>query len=374
MYKITALGFYNVFEDYNIAVTREGRTKIEYSTWRILNGVFKKLQMQSFNGDDWEAMPFYINVYTERKDTEDEMGFGVSVVTKLDFHTPDRNIEFYGLVIPWDFGHDLAGVINDCKTNKIYNDEKEIDEMNTTTNTKNDTMREMMPSFDFGPVTGDTVRVSPYGMAIRNKDGVWVSYNANDGSVINVAGFTFDLNQMLFKVPVALNQVQKGDMVIHNRTPMYVTEISTDGKQIGVVDIREGEVKTVMPLTNMFGFNFVTKVVSLINFQTSAPDPNNPFGNIMPFIFMSSMFGGDGSENLGDMFKGDFGKMMMYSMMFGGGMGAQNPFANLFGGLMPQTTPAPSTAPIPMIDDAVLRTPPVEVTNGVNTGNPPQMV
>lgn len=230
-------------------------------------------------------------------------------------------------------------------------------------------MNNMMPTLDFGPVTGDTVRVSPYGMAIKNKDGAWVSYNPADGSVISVAGFTFDLGQMLFKVPVALNQIQKGDMVIHNRVPMYVTDVAAGGKQVSVVDIREGEIKTVMPPTNMFGFNFVTKVVSFINFPTNAPDPNNPFGNIIPYIFMSAMFNGgeDATGGLDGLFKGEMGKMFAYSMVFGGMNGGQNPFTNLFSGIMPQ--PAAQVAAHEVT--TALAIPPADTTQMGYT-NPPQ--
>ena len=46
----------------------------------------------------------------------------------------------------------------------------------------------------------------------------------------------------------------------------------------------------------MFGFDFVTKVVSMIDFTGITASEDNPFGNLMPFILMS----GDGGlkENL----------------------------------------------------------------------------
>lgn len=62
----------------------------------------------------------------------------------------------------------------------------------------------------------------------------------------------------------------------------------------------------------MFGFNFVTKVVSLMNFNAAQPSAENPFGNLMPFMMMSSVMGDD-SDN-------DFSKMM----------GGSNPFTAMF--------------------------------------------
>ena len=69
-----------------------------------------------------------------------------------------------------------------------------------------------------------------------------------------------------------------------------------------------------MPVTSIFGFNYVTKVVSLMNVNAGAPSAENPFGNLMPFMMMSSVMG-DNSDN-------DFSKMMM--------MGGSNPFTAMF--------------------------------------------
>ena len=89
---------------------------------------------------------------------------------------------------------------------------------------------------------------------------------------------------------------------------MYVQSVEEDG--IHCIDILNSENKVIVPVTNMFGFNFVTKVVSLMNFNAAQPSAENPFGNLM----MSSVMGDD-SDN-------DFSKMMMMSMMMGG----SNPF------------------------------------------------
>ncbi len=369
MLKLAAIEFAHIFSNYCDEVREGNYEKIPYSTWRTLDRLFKELQADSYKPKDWYTMPIYINLFNVSNSSADE------VETRMDLATADKSYELTDLVIPEDFAFfisdqtyeddmDVDDVLNDAETQiKIEKENKTMNASmtNSISGAKTNSMNDMLPTFDFGPVTSDAVRVSPYGMAVKNRDGGWVSYNAADGSVINVSGFTFDLGQMLFKVPVALNQIQKGDMVIHNRVPMYVTDVAAGGKQVSVVDIREGEIKTVMPPTNMFGFNFVTKVVSLINFQTNTPDPNNPFGNIMPFIFMSSMFNGESGDGLGDMFKGDFGKLMMYSMVFGGG---QNPFGSIFNGLMPQVSQTPAQT---------LARPAVPAAGNFSTQVPPQI-
>ena len=138
-------------------------------------------------------------------------------------------------------------------------------------------------NFDFGPCTNDQVRMSMYGLAIKNASGEWVSYN--DGQVVNVDVLNFDGAKYMFKMPVAVKDIAVGDIVIHNRVPMFVESVENG---IHVVDIRAGEKKEILPTTNMFGFNFVTKIVSMFNAFQSSPTPDQPFGNMLPFLMLNS--------------------------------------------------------------------------------------
>ena len=152
---------------------------------------------------------------------------------------------------------------------------------NAVENVKED--NKMKFNFDFGPVDSN-VRMSPYGMAIKNAEGTYVSYNAADKQIVDVDVFNFSGANFMFKMPVALNAVQPGDIVVHQRKPMFVTNI--DGNILGVIDIYSGEAKGVVPTTNMFGFNFVTKVVSFLDMGT--PSKENPFGNMWPLLMMNN--------------------------------------------------------------------------------------
>ena len=165
-------------------------------------------------------------------------------------------------------------------------------------------------NFDFGPCTNDQVRMSMYGLAIKNASGEWVSYN--DGQVVNVDVLNFDGAKYMFKMPVAVKDIAVGDIVIHNRVPMFVESIENG---IHVVDIRAGEKKEILPTTNMFGFNFVTKIVSMFNAFQSSPTPDQPFGNMLPFLMLN---GEDGKSM-------DSDTMLMFMMMQG-----QNGSANMF--------------------------------------------
>lgn len=94
---------------------------------------------------------------------------------------------------------------------------------------------------------------------------------------------------------------------------MYVQSVEEDG--IHCIDILNSEAKVIVPVTSIFGFNYVTKVVSLMNVTAGAPSADNPFGNIMQSMLS------DGDND------GDMSKMLMLSMMMNGG---STPFANLF--------------------------------------------
>ena len=167
-------------------------------------------------------------------------------------------------------------------------------------------------NFDFGPCTNDQVRMSMYGLAIKNASGEWVSYN--DGQVVNVDVLNFDGAKYMFKMPVAVKDIAVGDIVIHNRVPMFVESVENG---IHVVDIRAGEKKEILPTTNMFGFNFVTKIVSLFNAFQSSPTPDQPFGNMLPFLMLNSE---DGKSM-------DSDTMLMF-MMMQNQSGSTNIFAN----------------------------------------------
>ena len=167
-------------------------------------------------------------------------------------------------------------------------------------------------NFDFGPCTNDQVRMSMYGLAIKNASGEWVSYN--DGQVVNVDVLNFDGAKYMFKMPVAVKDIAVGDIVIHNRVPMFVESVENG---IHVVDIRVGEKKEILPTTNMFGFNFVTKIVSLFNAFQSSPTPDQPFGNMLPFLMLN---GEDGKTM-------DSDTMLMF-MMMQNQSGSTNIFAN----------------------------------------------
>lgn len=179
-----------------------------------------------------------------------------------------------------------------------------------TTNKENKKMKGF--NFDFGPVKDSSIRMSMYGLAIKNLNGTWVSYNTATNDIIDVDVFNFDGSKFLYKIPVAITEIAVGDIVMHMGKPMFVVDISEAG-EIMAIDVSAGEKKIIMLAKNCFGFNYATKVVSLFNMSNSMPTPDAPFGNMLPFLMM------DG-ENA------DMSDLMLL-MMLNPSNGASNPIA-----------------------------------------------
>lgn len=72
----------------------------------------------------------------------------------------------------------------------------------------------------------------------------------------------------MYKMPVPIKDIKDGDIIIHNRVPMFVVEVYE--KTLGVIDIYSGESKTIILSKSPFGFDFATKVVSIIDFGASS--------------------------------------------------------------------------------------------------------
>ena len=203
-------------------------------------------------------------------------------------------------------------------------------------NKENNTMKNF--NFDFGPCTNDNVRMSMYGLAVKNAAGTYVSFNPATREIVDVDIFNFDGSKYMYKMPVATKDVAVGDVIIHQRKPMFV-EGFTELGGVMAVDPVAGERKEIMLTKSPFGFNFVTKVVSLFNMcGTATPTTEQPFGNMLPFMmmneeggdidpmmlmFMMSQSGGANTSVFGNPMmmyflmkdKGEIDPMMMFMMM-----------------------------------------------------------
>lgn len=195
-------------------------------------------------------------------------------------------------------------------------------ETNNDDNVKGKGNNMKMFNFDFGPIKdNDAVRMSPYGLAVKNVNGTYQAYDKKNGEIMDVDIFNFKADNMFFKVPVAIDAIEAGDVIIFNRRPCFVFGFSEQGDVIAI-DIAMGEKKTILPSKSPFGFNYITKIVSLVDnmFGGEAPSAENPFGNILPFMLMN-----EDNSSMKDMLPmmmlmngnagGTIDPMMLYFMM-----------------------------------------------------------
>ena len=151
-----------------------------------------------------------------------------------------------------------------------YNNEKENkDNMNN--------------EFNFGPYNASNVRLSPYGIAIKNKNNKWVSYDKETQTLIDVdiININIDSKKIFFKIPKSVSSVDIGDIVVHNDIPVFVEEVK--GNKFVVINPYEGTELTIIAPTSPYGYNYLPVIISLTDFFPIA-DNNNPFGNLLPII------------------------------------------------------------------------------------------
>lgn len=204
--------------------------------------------------------------------------------------------------------------------------EKETEKMNKT----NDLM-----NFDFGPADSKQFAASPYGIAVYAPEtDTWLTYNSDTNEVVDAKIFHFDVKGFFYKIPTPISNIKTGDIIIHMGTPMFVRTVNNDNT-VTAVNYHDASVTTILPKKSPFGFNFITKVVSLMNFDKMSADKDNPFGNMLPFLMMQDgkfdpmmllFMNGGNMENMNPMFlylmmdkKGDNQDILPLMLMMSGG-------------------------------------------------------
>ena len=188
-------------------------------------------------------------------------------------------------------GYPIKGTDNTCDTIQSEVDKIKV-QLDQIINNKSENKKEkkdmnFFKNFEFGPVKNDTVRLSPYGLAVKNLDGSWVSYDGASDSIIDVDVFNFEGKNLIYKIPAAPHTVRAGDMIIHQGKGMYVVADVCEGDTcVSVIDPRAGESKEILFTKSPFGFTFIVKLVSLLDMSGIDANPDNPFGNLLPLALM----------------------------------------------------------------------------------------
>ena len=353
--------FSKVFREYTEKVNQKKAERIPYDSWRILhrldmdwpkeansNNICFDGQMSACCADTPNLVSIEISYF-----------YGTNVTTKIDI--PEefyvdllKNSSCYNTITAaysisadlnssssvvhpnylnnwWDNSMTISPptvgwtIDTDCSESLRTTIEKILDSAESKPPKKENDNSMNIPAmkFDFGPANTDAVAMSPYGLAVRCGDS-WYAYNTKDNQTIDVTGMTFSFKNAIYKMPVAVNQVREGDLIVHQKKAMYVIQVN-DKTSIEVIDLAASEQKTVIPVSNMFGFNYVTKVAPLFNLGNITPSAENPFGNILPMMMMSSMFEDDKSNKSEG---NDFMQMMLMMSLMNG----TNPFSAMFAG------------------------------------------
>ena len=183
------------------------------------------------------------------------------------------------------FGIDTKVDKVECKLEELSEQIQAVaNKYNNTDKKENSAMRGF--NFDFGPMNGNVVRMSIYGLAVKNKTGNWVAYDTKNEEIMDVDAFNFDGSKFMYRMPVAISDVTAGDVIVHMSVPMFVVGKSEDGKAVYAVDPVAGERKEIMLTKSPFNFNFVTKVVNFLGNAFNA-DASNPFGNLGLMMMLS---------------------------------------------------------------------------------------
>lgn len=174
------------------------------------------------------------------------------------------------------------------------------------------------------------VRMSIYGPAFKGEDGNWYSVGA-DNVLTDVSDLLFDMDSYCYMMPVAKNQIKRGDFILHNNRWVRVDHIGDTGVE-GALDIFKKEFIIPVLTKSPFGFEFYTKLVPLLDFSKFQADTDTPFGALPMILMMNNkddkdmlpmlmMMGTQGGFNF-DMSN----PMMMYFLMKDGGTDNLLPF------------------------------------------------
>jgi hypothetical protein len=158
---------------------------------------------------------------------------------------------------------------------------------NSNDNKENKTMFENIKSkFDFGPADTRYVKMSVYGLAFKNSEEAWFSFD-DEGNATDVTGLTFDL-PFLYKMPTAIKDISVGDYIYHRGEWVRVMDENDRGNLVCLSPWRAEEA-VVIPAKSPFGFDYVTKLVCFGEdmFKGKDASSESPFGSALPFLLMS---------------------------------------------------------------------------------------
>ena len=298
----TLFGFtkLNPSEKIVLAIDSTGKMTLTVSNSQFNMNCYMLLPLKSYLEDTYYELPVQAAARLAFN-VNDLMAYKKVDLSNSNYATVNTNTVLntnYATTTDWTYtnkSNTTGGTING--TYNPYNTiQSEVDkikvQLNQIINNKSENKEEkknmnFFKNFEFGPVKNDTVRLSPYGLAVKNLDGSWVSYDGASDSIIDVDVFNFEGKNLIYKIPAAPHTVRAGDMIVHQGKGMYVVADVCEGDTcVSVIDPRAGESKEILFTKSPFGFTFIVKLVSLLDMSGIDANPDNPFGNLWPLAMM----------------------------------------------------------------------------------------
>lgn len=175
----------------------------------------------------------------------------------------------------------------------------------------NSMFENVFKGLDFG--RANSVKTSIYGPAFKCGD-CYVSYDKSAENYIDVTELLLEIDNMNYKMPIAAGAVAVGDYILHMHKWVRVLKVLKGGR-LEVEDMQEKQVVTILPVKNVFGFEFYTKLFCFAdNLISGCANAENPFGNLLPLMLMSK-----------DNSKDNLLPLMLMSGGFNGGNAQMNP-------------------------------------------------
>ena len=209
----------------------------------------------------------------------------------------------------------------------FYKQQSDANKVNANTNKNEEntekegtnSMVKLFPSLKCGKVEGD-VKVCHLGVAVKNSDGVYVAYDKTSGSIVDVDIASVDGDSFLYQIPVQTKDIAVNDCILHNGVPCVVIAKNP----IKAINLINGTEDTVKITTNMFGFNFVTKVVSMMDLAGFTGGTDNSMASMLPLLMLSEGNSDSNNDTVKTM-------LMMQMMQQNNGQQTNN---NMFGNPM----------------------------------------
>lgn len=300
----TVLGFtkLNPSKKIILAIDSTGKMTLTASNSQFNMNCYAMLPLRSYLEDTYYELPVQAAEHLAFN-VNDLMAYKKVELSNSNYATVNTNTVLntnYATTTDWTYTNksDTTGYIINGTYSAGNTIQSEIDEIkaqldqiisNKSKSENKEEKKDMnfFKNFEFGPVKNDTVRLSPYGLAVKNLDGSWVSYDSASDSIIDVDVFNFEGKNLIYKIPAAPHTVHAGDMIIHQGKAMYVVADVCEGDTcVSVIDPRAGESKEILFTKSPFNFTFVAKLVSLLDMSGIDANPDNPFGNLLPLAMM----------------------------------------------------------------------------------------